>query len=325
MKSRRQALLALATGTLAASFASLAQQPRTFRIGFLSSEAASDPSQAARLEALRAALRERGYAEGRNIVIDARWAEGKYDRLPAMASELVALQVAAIVASGTKALVAAKNVTSTVPIIMGSSGDAVALGVTANLARPSGNVTGWTFFGTEVATKLVELVKEAAPRTTRLAYLINPAETNYAIEAIQRAAASLRVEVVVLEARAPGELDRAFAQMTADRCDAVLVQAGSMFAVNTRTAAELALKHRLPSASALYDFAEAGGLITYGPDRLEGYRRAAVFVDRILKGAKPADLPIEQASTFELVVNMRTARSLGLSIPQPLQVRARLI
>src|SRR6185369_9949350 len=214
--------------TLAASLASFAQQLKTFRIGFLSSEAASDPSQAARLEALRAALRERGYAEGRNIVIDALWAEGKYDRLPAMASELVALKVAAIVASGTKALVAAKNVTSTVPIIMGSSGDAVALGVTANLARPSGNVTGWTFFGTEVATKLVELVKEAAPRTSRLAYLINPAETNYALEAIQRAAASLRVEVVVLEARAPGELDHAFAQMTADRCDAVLVQAGSM-------------------------------------------------------------------------------------------------
>ncbi len=325
MKSRRQALLALATATLAASFASFAQQAKTFRIGFLSSEAPSDPSQAARLDAMREALRERGYVEGRNIVIDARWAEGKYDRLPAMASELVTLNVAAIVASGTKALVAAKRVTSTVPIIMGSSGDAVALGVTANLARPTGNVTGWTFFGAEVATKLVELVKEAAPRTTRLAYLVNPAEANYALDAIQRAAGSLQLEVAMFEARAPDELDRAFAQMIAGRCDAVLVQAGSMFAVNTRTTAELALRHRLPSASALYDFAEAGGLITYGPDRLEGYRRAAVFVDRILRGAKPADLPIEQASKFELVVNMQTAKSLGLSIPQPLQVRARLI
>lgn len=325
MNSRRQAIVALATAALAAPLASFAQQAKTFRIGFLSSEAASDPSQATRLEAMRAALREQGYVEGRNIVIDARWAEGKYDRLPAIASELVALKVAAIVVSGTKALVAAKSVTSTVPIIMGSSGDAIALGVTTNLARPSGNVTGWTFFGAEVATKLVELVKEAAPRTTRLAYLVNPAEANYALEAIQRAAGTLQVEVPMFEARVPGELERAFTQMIAARCDAVLVQAGSMFAVNTRTTAGLALQHRLPSASALYDFAEAGGLITYGPDRLEGYRRAAVFVDRILKGARPADLPIEQASKFELVVNMHTAKSLGLSIPQPLQVRARLI
>ena len=325
MSSRRQALVTLGTATLAASFASFAQQARTFRIGFLSSEAASDPGQAARLDAMRDGLRERGYVEGRNIVIDARWAEGRYDRLPATSSQHVALKVAAIVASGTKALITEKGATSTVPIVMGSSGDAIALGVTANLARPSGNVTGWTFFGTEVATKLVELVKEAAPRTTRLAYLINPAETNYQLEAIQRAAASLQIDVAVFEARAPGELDRAFAQIAADHRDAVLVQSGSMFAVNTRTTAGLALKHRLPSASALYDFAEAGGLITYGPDRLEGYQRAAVFVDRILKGAKPADLPIEQASKFELVVNMGTAKSLGLSIPQPLQVRARLI
>jgi putative ABC transport system substrate-binding protein len=301
------------------------QATRAYRIGFLSSEAASDERDASRLAAFRNELVERGYAEGRNLVIVARYAEGNYERLPALANELVRLNVDVLIASGTKPLIAAKNATTSIPIVMGSSGDAVRIGVTGNLAHSTGNVTGWTFFGAEIVSKLIEIMKEAAPRTGRLAYLMNPAESSYALEAVKRTSAALQVALTEFEVRSPSQLDGAFGKIKAAQCDIVLVQAGSMFAVHAKPIAELALKHRLPSGSPLYEYAEVGGLITYGPDRLEGYRRAAVFADRLLKGAKVADLPIEQADKFELVINMRTAKAFGLAIPQSLQSRARLI
>jgi putative ABC transport system substrate-binding protein len=221
---------------------------------------------------------------------------------------------------------AAKNATATVPIVMGSTGDPIGLGVTSSLARPSGNVTGWTIVGgPELATKLLELLKEAVPRITQVAYLVNPADPPAALPAMQATARSLKFALPVFETQTPKQFDSAFAEMVKTRCDGVVVSGDTLFGVNVQTVARLALKHRLPSASSLSEFAEAGGLITYGSDRLEGYRRAAVFVDKLLKGAKPADLPIEQPSKFELVINTTTAKSLGLTIPQALQLRARLI
>jgi putative ABC transport system substrate-binding protein len=325
MHTRRRVTVALAAA-LAMPVRVLAQpRAQPHRIGFLSSETLSDPAQAKRLEVLRASLRDLGYIEGRNIVIETRWAEGRYERLSDLAKQLVALKPEAIVVSGTKALLAARDATTSIPLVMGSSGDPIALGVTTNIARPTLNVTGWTFFGADIAAKLIELLKETVPRAVKLAYLINPAEASYALETIQRTAASLHLGLATYEVRAPADFNGAFVEVAATRCDCLLVQSGSMFVPNAGTIAELALRNRLPSASAIYDYAESGGLITYGPDRLEGYRRAAFYVDKIIRGAKVADLPIEQASTFEFVINMSTAKSLGLAIPQALQARARLI
>jgi putative ABC transport system substrate-binding protein len=322
---RRQTLFALAGSALAIPLASWAQQVRkSYRIGFLSSEAASDPNQTRRLEALRSGLRDLGYVEGRNIGIESRWAEGRYERLAELAAGLVALKVDVIVTAGTKATLAAARATTSIPIITGG-GDIAGVGLTTNLARPSGNVTGSMNFAPEVTRKLLELIKEAAPRVAHVAYLANPADPTTNMQAMQSTAASLKLRLSTFEARSQGELIGVFGEIESARCDAVLVQGDTMFAVNALTVAELALRHRLVSASAINEYADVGGLISYGPDRLEGYRHAAVFVDKLLRGAKPRDLPIQQATEFEFSINMATAKSLGLTIPQTLQTRARLI
>jgi putative ABC transport system substrate-binding protein len=323
MRARRKVILALGAGSLAAPLAVFAQ--KSYRIGFLASEARSEPNESARFDAFRAGLRGLGYIEGRNIVIEGRWADGAYDRLPALAAELVALKVDVIVSSGTKASVTAHNATTKVPIVVGGAGDVVGLGLTTNLARPSSNVTGRVNLGPEIGSKLLELVKEAAPRVGRAAFVINPADRPPYVQRMQGTASSLKVDLTLFEVRAPDELDDVFARIAAARCDAVVVSTDTMFGANSRRVAELALKHRLVSASALSDFADVGGLVSFGTDRLEGYRRAGVFVDRILKGAKPADLPVEQPERFDLVINMTTAKALGITIPQSLAVRARLI
>ena len=260
---RRQLIVALSTSALGVPFASFAQQ-QSARIGFLAAESASDPSQSKRLQTLRSGLVELGYRDGGNLVIETRWAEGKYERLPALAGELVDLRVAAIVASGTKALMAARSVTTIVPIVMGSSGDAVALGVTTSLARPSANVTGWTFLGTEVTTKLVEILKEAAPRISRAAWLWNPADPPAVrtLQAMQATAGSLNLGLSPFEARSSNEFAGTFADIAKARCDAVLVQGDTLFAVSAARIAELALNYRLPSASVLNEYAEVGGLIS---------------------------------------------------------------
>jgi len=322
---RRQLFLTLAWSALGMPLSLLAQQVRkSYRIGFLSSEAASDPAEMARLQALRSGLHDLGYVEGRNIGIESRWAEARYDRLAELAAELVALRVDVIVTAGTKATLAAARATTSIPIVAGG-GDIFGVGLTTNLSRPSGNVTGWMNFAPEVKRKLLELIKEAAPRVTYVAYLANPADPTTNTPEMQSAAASLKVRLSMFEARTPHELVSVFAKIQSARCDAVLVQGDTMFAVNARAVAELALKHRLVSASAINEYADAGGVISYGPDRLEGYRHAAGFVDKLLKGAKPGDLPIQQATAFELSINMATAKLLGLTIPQALQTRARLI
>jgi putative tryptophan/tyrosine transport system substrate-binding protein len=209
---------------------------------------------------------------------------------------------------------------------MGSTGDPIGLGLTTNLARPSANVTGWTNFGAELGPKLLEFLKTTVPRVTRVAFLVNPADRPASLPAMQSTARSLKFELPIFEASALGQFDRVFAEIVKARADAVVVQVDTLFAVNLEAIAQRALEHRLPSASSLTDFAVAGGLISYGPDdRLEGYRRAAVFVDKLLKGAKPGDLPIEQPTKFELVINTTTAKSLGIAIPETLQLRARLV
>ena len=322
MKSRRHMMLALAAGALAVPLTAFAQAQKPYRIGFLASEAPADRSQAKRLEALRSSLRELGYTEGKNILIEERWADGRYDRLPVLASEIVGLKPSVIVTSGTKATIAARNATATIPIVMGSTGDPVGLGLTTSLAHPSGNVTGSTNITPELAPKLLEALKEVAPRTARVAYLVNPADPLTILPAIQSAASSLRLELRIFEAAAPKQFDAAFAEIMKAHCDAVVVQADTLFAVNAAAVARLALKHRLASASSYVEFAEAGGLISYGPDRVEGYRLAALFVDKLLKGAKPGELPIRQPTRFERVINAKTAGALDLNIGQALRLRA---
>ncbi len=321
-RGRRAFLGAMGGAIAAASFPSVAQRqsPVPHRIGFLGSESATN--QAKRLDAFRVGLRELGYVEGRDIAIEVRWAEGEYDRLPALAGELAGLKLGAIVVSGTKATLAMKRATATIPIVMGSTGDPVGLGLLTNLARPGGNITGSATFSSELAAKQLELLKEAMPRISRAAFLVNPAYPSAAaMRAMEPVAKALKLGLQQFEARGPGEFDSAFAAMAQKRVDAVVVQGDTLFAVNAKAIAVLALRHRLPSAGSVA-FAEDSGLIGNGADRLEGHRRAATFVDKILNGARPGDLPIERATKFQLVINLRTAKALGLVIPQSLLLRA---
>ena len=289
------------------------------RIGFLGSESASN--QAKRLESLQAGLRDLGYLEGKNLVIEVRWAEGNYDRLPALAAELASLRLSVIVTSGTKATLAMKGATTTIPIVMGSTGDPIALGLATNLARPGGNVTGSTNLGPELTAKRLELLKEAMPRIKKVGFLVNPADPPTAIEAMESAARALKLELQHFEVRGPNEFDSTIAGMVQRRVDAAVVQGDTMFSVNAKALADLAIKYRLPSAG-FPDFAEAGGMIGFGASSLEGHRRAARYVDKILKGANPGDLPIERATKVQLVINLRTALTLGIAMPHSLVVRA---
>ena len=258
-------IVTLALGILAAPLAAHAQQQlsKVRRIGYLASESVSN--QANRVEALRAGLRDLGYVEGKNIVIEFRWADGQYDHLARLAAELAGLKVDVIVTSGTKATVAAKRATTTIPIVMGSVGDAVAMGIVTSLARPGGNITGWTFLGPELTGKRLELLKEAIPRIRQVAFLENPADPTTSRQAMEITAKALKVSVQPFEVRAPGEFDSVFAAMARGRVDAVVVQGDTMFAVNAKAIADVAVKHRLPLVGIL-EFARAGGLIALGPN-----------------------------------------------------------
>ena len=300
-----------------------AQSTKVYRIGFLGAASASASTSATRVEALRAGLRDLGYVEGKNIVIEYRWAEGKYDRLPVLAAELVRLKVDVLVTAGTPGISAAKQATPTIPIVMAGSGDAVATGLVASLARPGGNITGLTDAVLELRAKWLELLKEAAPRTERVAVLVNPDNpgTVLGFRTLETTARSLRVELHQFEARRPHELEDTFAAMARSRVDAVVVNTDSVLNTNVRIIADLAVKRRLLAAGST-EFADAGGTIGYGVAFSDNYRRAALFVDKILRGRKPAELPVEQPTKFELVINMKTAKTLGLTIPQTLLLRA---
>ena len=299
-------------------------QPATkvARIGFLIPASAS--SYASRVEALRAGLRDLGYVEGRNLLIEFRVADGKYDRLVDLATELVRLEVEVIVTGGTPGTRAAKQATATIPIVMAVSGDAVATGLIASLARPGGNITGTTYFDPELHAKRLELLKATVPRATRIGTLINPDNPQTmasTLPALRRAAESMKVELFLFEARSPSEFEGAILAMTKERVEAVEIADDPMFLGNLRAIAAIVASRRLPSTGAK-EFAEAGGLLGYGVNFAETFRRAAYFVDKLLKGAKPNDLPVEQATKFELVINLKTAQTLGLTIPQSLLLRA---
>jgi len=326
MMIRGVALVAvLAVSLLAAPLAADAQQAgKVPRIGFLGVTSPSDrPSH---LDAFRQRLRELGWVEGQNIVIDYRYAEGRVDRLPDLAAELVRLKVDLIVASaGTQAATAAKNATETIPIVMIYVRDPVGTGLIASLARPGGNVTGVSgSAGLELFAKQLELLKETVPKIRRVAILSNPdnAYHQLAIREVNVAARSLGVQLQLLEARGPNEFDGAFAAMAKERVGALLVLSDAIFGSHRTRLADLAARSRLPAAFGVRDDVEAGGLMSYGPSILDSYRQAATYVDRILRGAKPAELPVERPTKFELVINMKTAKALGLTIPQSVLLRA---
>jgi putative ABC transport system substrate-binding protein len=294
---------------------------RMARIGFLGS--ASAPGSARSVEALRTGLRDLGYVEGKNIVIEFRWAEGRYDRLSALVAELIRLKVDLIVTHGTPGTRAAKKATSTIPIVMAISGDAIATGLVTSLARPEANVTGSTFFIPQLNAKRLELVKEVCPYVARVAALSNPNNpvSKPIIPAMQAAATPLKLDFDVAEVQGPSEFDTAFASMAKRGVDAVVITEDGEFAASFGTIATLAVANKLATIGA-QEYAKAGGLIGYGVDLLGLYRRAAYFIDKILKGSKPADLPIEQPTRFELVINIKTAKTLGLEIAPAMLARA---
>ena len=297
------------------------QSTRLYRVGVLGAESAS--YEASRLQILRRGLAASGYVEGRNLVIESRFAEGNYGRLPALAAELVALRVDVVVASGSKAGFAASRATSTIPIVVSNMGDALNPGFVANYAQPGGNVTGMSLLNPEVIAKQLELLKQIKPRTATVAVLLNPANPNsgLVLQALKRRADALMIAIVPIEVRRSDEFDSAFSTLRKANIDALLVQSETMFAANAKPIADLALKQRVATAGNL-DLAHAGGLFGYAASRLEAWRHLVDYVDKILKGARPADLPVEQASKLELVINLRTAKALGLTIPQALLLRA---
>ena len=323
---KRREFITLLGGAAAWPLAARAQPQagKVPRIGFLGLTSPSDrPSL---LDAFRQGLRELGWVEGQNIVIDYRYAEDRVDRLPDLAAELVRLKVHLIIASaGTQVATAAKNATETIPIVMIAVRDPVGTGLIASLARPGGNVTGVSgSAGLEWVAKQLELLKETVPKIRRVAILSNPTNAYHqlAIREVNVAARSLGVQLQLLEARGPNEFDGAFAAMAKERVGALLVLSDAIFSSHRTRLADLAARSRLPAAYGVRESVEAGGLMSYGVSFVAQFRRAALFVDKILKGAKPADLPVEQPTEFELVINMKTAKALGLTIPQSVLLRA---
>ena len=304
---------------LALPFQARAQQPKKFpRIGYLST--GNPTSESARAEAIRLALRERGYIEGQNIAFEYRYAEEKQDRLPELAAELVRLKVDIIVvAGGNRVIQAAKNSTKTIPIVMtGAGSDPVGAGFVESLARPGGNVTGITRLGVELGGKRLELLKEAVPKLARVAVLYDPTSAAPVVELkedLPAVARALKLTLQPWEVRDANEFEKVFAAMGKQRPDGLYVLGGRLMTNNKRIPG-LALKSRLPSMYGNREAVDAGGLMYYGADQAESYRRVAYYVDRILKGAKPADLPVEQPMRFELIVNLKTAKQIGVTIPQ---------
>jgi len=321
---RRSFIGTMAGALLTIPLATMAQQPdKVFRVGFLGPNSGELAQHV--LAVFRQALRERGWVEGRNVVIEWRFADGKFDQLPKLVAELIQLKVDVIVAGASVATWAAKEATKTIPIVMAASADAVGEGLVASLAHPGGNITGMTFLvGPEIAGKQLGLLKELTPAASRLAVLANPSNRAHAafVKELKFTARSLGAQLQVLEASNPGQLDNAFSAMTRERAAALLVLTDSMFVGQRRRLADLAARNRLPALYSQREFVDDGGLISYGPSLSDMFRRAAAQVDKILRGAKPADLPVEQPTNFELVINLKTAKALGITIPQPLLLRA---
>ena len=322
--NRRSFIGALASALLATPLAADAQQAgKVYRIGILTNKA-SDPAEARLWQAFRSGLRERGWIEGQNILIEFRAAEGNTGRLPELAADLVRLKVDLIVARSSIFVQPAKEATSSIPIVFVVHADPVGTGHVASLARPGGNITGLAVLMTDLAPKGLELLVSAVPMAKRIAVLWNPDTPSHtpALKALEDAGRTLRVQLQAVGVRTAPELEGAFAAMARARAQAVVVLGTAIFLAERQRVAELAIKHRLPTMSNLKDVVEAGGLMSYSPNWDDLFRRGAIYVDKILKGAKPADLPVEQATKFELVINLKTAKALGLTIPASLLQRA---
>ncbi len=311
-------VLALVSAPLAAGAQPVAG--KVARVGLLGVTSAA--GYARQVEAMRQGFRDLGYVEGQNIVIEYRWAEGRYDRLSALAAELIGLRPDVLVTSGPGTRVL-KDATTTIPIVMAVGGDVVADGLVASLARPGGNITGSTYFGPELSAKRLELLKGAVPSLARVAVLLNPANRNSGMdfEMVKKTAAVLKVELFEVPARSPQEFDDAFALMLRRRADGLVTLSDSMLVANMRRLGEASAAKRLPGAGS-DEYAEGGGLLAYGVSFPDLWRRAPYFVDKILKGGNPATIPVEQASRFEFIINVKTAKALGLTVPQVLLLRA---
>jgi ABC-type uncharacterized transport system substrate-binding protein len=325
MMDRRVFIGTMAGGLLAAPLAAEAQQAAGVpRIGYLATKLVDSPVA---LDGFRQELRDLGYVDGRTVVIEYRSAEGRLERWPALAAELVALKVDVIVAPPTPAALAAKQATTTIPIVFIGAADPVGDGLVTSLARPGGNVTGLSNLGSDTVGKRLELLTQAAPGVRRVAVLWQPGgqgerTAQDMLKAADIAARALGPQLQVVEARGPANFDRAFSDMARARAEALIVLGSVMFFTERRRLLALAAKHRLPAVYPQRTFVDAGGLMAYGPNLADLFRRAATYVDKILKGAKPVDLPVEQPTKFELVINLKTAKALGLTIPPSVLGRA---
>ena len=315
-------ILSLAATMFAAGAQQAAKAPR---IGILTVARDGDVQVLKNFEALRQGLRERGWIDGQNISFDYRWADGNYERLPNLAAELVSLKVNVILGATTPLISAVKDATKTIPIVMVAIIDPVAAGFVASLARPGGNVTGLTYIpGPEIVGKQLELIKEVIPEFSHVAVLMNPVNEAHGplLREAEAAGRVMRVRVQPFRAKDPNDLDSAFAAMTRERVGALLVLPDAGFYTHRGRVVELAAKNRLPAIYSWMELVAAGGLLAYGPNVAHQWNRAATYVDKILKGVKPADLPVEQPTTFELGINIKAARALGLAIPPLLLLRA---
>ena len=326
---RRREFIKLVGGAAAAWPLSVNAQPsaKIPRIGLMVTGSLQSPEARVQLDAFRQGLRQLGYTEGRNIAIEYRGADGRIERFPNLAAELVRLEVDLIFAANTRAALAARQATSTIPIVSAVMGDPVEDGLVASLAQPGGTVTGLTFLAPELTAKRMQLLKDALPNVSRVAALWHPGAygertMDDMLKATESAARTLGVQLQLIEVRAAGELERAFSTMMKERAEALFLFPTPMLFLARRRIIELAATNRLPSVSQAREFVELGGLIAYGANINDLFRRSTVYVDKILKGAKPADLPVEQPTRFELVINLKTAKTLGIDLPLGLMIRA---
>lgn len=326
LNNRRKLLAALGAGTLAGSWACFAQpSARVWRVGFLSARSGAGSLESDMLGgAFLQGMRELGYIEGKNLLVESRWVAGKYDLLADSAAEFVRLKVDAILTSGTQSAKAAQRATATIPIVMANSNDPVGNGFVKNLAQPGGNITGLSNVLSDLTPKHLEMLLNMVPKLSNVAVLVNPTNTGHAaiLKNVQSAAYTASVRMRPVEARTPQQIDTAFNRMNEEKVGAVIVVQDGLFIQQRSQIAALAAKRRLPAISALREYAEAGLLMTYGANIADSYRRAATYMDKIFKGAKPGNLPVEQPTKFELIINGKTARALGLAIPQSLQIMA---
>jgi len=325
MITRRKLLIAVSACALTAPFGSIAQQTgKVWRVGYLSQRTRPDSFDSHQFGAFMRGMRELGYVEGKNLVIEWRFAENKVERLPDLAAELVRSKVDVIVTQALSATTAAQKATPTIPIVMASGGDPVPFGLAKSLARPGGNVTGFSNIISDLSPKLLELLRGMVPKLSRVAVMVNPDNPgNFRnLESVQAAAQRSGLQIIAAQARTQQEIENAFSMMARENAGALIVGANPFFNQQIHQIVELGTSHRLPFIASSREYTEAGGLMSYGPDPAENHRLAATYVDKIFKGANPGELPIQQPTKFELFFNRKTAKALGLTIPQSLLISA---